>query len=83
MGENFFGMDGFIRGITQGATDADGIVVTQITSYFTYNHRNSVGGKPDSHSRVKIINGFDQTDAADLKEVIYIFMVAGKAFDDT
>ena len=35
------------------------------------------------HIRVKVINGFDQTDTSDLKQVIYIFIVIRKTFTVT
>ena len=30
----------FVGSVAQGAADADGIVVAQVASYFTYNHGN-------------------------------------------
>ena len=45
-------------------------------------HRDGVSGEFDSHSRVKIINGFDETDTADLEQVVCIFSISGKTADD-
>lgn len=33
-------MDCFVGSVAQGAADADGIVITQVASYFTYYHGN-------------------------------------------
>ncbi len=75
-------MDCLVGGVAQGAADADGVVVAQIAADFPDDHRDSVSGKFYTHGGVKIVNGFDQADAADLKKVVHIFMVAGKALDN-
>ena len=33
--------------------------------------------------RIEVVDGFDQTDASNLKEIIYVLVVPGKALDYT
>lgn len=48
-----------------------------------YIHWHCVGRKFDADFGVEVVDGFDQADAADLEQVIHIFIAAGKTFDDT
>ena len=48
-----------------------------------YIHWHCVGRKFDADFGVEVVDGFDQADAADLEQVIHIFIAGGKAFDDT
>ena len=76
-------MDRFIGSVTQRAAYTDRVVVAQVSSDLPDDHRHGICGKFYPHIRVKVINGFDQTDTSDLKQVIYIFIVIRKTFDDT
>ena len=75
-------MDCLVCGVPKGATYTDGVVVAQIASDFSDNHGNGIGGEFDSYVRVKIVNGLNETDTANLKQIIHIFVISGKALDD-
>ena len=47
-----------------------------------YDHRNAIGGKADRLGDVKIINGLDQADAADLEQIVSIFPPAHEFLND-
>ena len=74
-------MDGFVSVVAQRAGDADTVVVAQITAHFSDNHRHGVSGEFYAHRRIEIVDGFDQSDTSDLKQVVHIFMMIGKTFD--
>ena len=76
-------MDGFVGGVAQGTADADRVVVTQIPADFTDDHRNRIGRELYAQCRIEVVDGFDQTDASNLKEIIYVLVVPGKALDYT
>ena len=80
-GELFSGIEGFICGVPEGAADADGVVVTQIAAYLAKDHGYRIGGKFYILGNIEIVNGFDKADAADLKEIIDIFLASGKTLD--
>ena len=44
---------------------------------------NRIGGKFYILGNIKIVNGFDKADAANLKEIIDIFLASGKTLDYT
>ena len=82
-GELFSGIEGFIRGVPERAADADGVIIPQIAAYFSKDHRNRIGGKFYILGNIKIVNGYDKADAANLKEIIDIFLASGKTLDHT
>lgn len=71
-------MDCLVGSVAQGTADADRVIVAQVTSYLTYNHGNCVSGKLNPDRRIEVVDGLDQADTADLKQIIYIFVIAGK-----
>lgn len=82
-GHKLSGMNGFVGGISQGAADTQAVVVSEIASDFPDDHGNGIGGKFYLHSRIEIVDGFDQPDAANLKQIIHIFVGDGKTADHT
>ena len=72
-GELFPRLHGFIGDIAQGATDADSVVVAQVPADFTDNHGYGIRTEFDADFRIKMINGFHQTDTAYLKQIIRVF----------
>ena len=70
-----------VRRIPEGAADADGIVVPQIASDLAQDHWHGISRELDVLSDVKVIDGLDQADASDLKQVVHIFIAAGKPLD--
>ena len=81
-GQSLPGIDGFVRCIPEGTADPDGTgVIPQITPHFSHDHGNCIGGKLNVLVYVEIVDGFDQPDAPDLKEIIHIFITAGKPLD--
>ena len=76
-------MDCLVGSVAQGTADTDRVIVAQVAPDFTYDHWYCVGGEFHTDRWIKVIDGFDQTDTSDLKEIINIFVVAGKTFDDT
>ena len=75
-------MDRFVGSVTEGTAHTDTIVVAQISADLPDDHWNCVSGELHVHRWVKIINGFDQSDTANLEQVIHVFVVAGETFDD-
>ena len=80
--ECFFGLQGTISGVPHGARDADCAVIAQITANLTNNHGHSVGRKAHIEITIKIVDGFDQTDAADLKQIVHRLAASVEALDD-
>ena len=72
-----------VGSVLQGARNADAAVVAQETPDLTDNHRNGIGGKLDIQGRVEVIDRLDESDAADLEQIVNIFVAGGKALDDT
>ena len=79
----FFGIDpcqlfpcieGFIGRIPEGTAYAYGIVVAQVSADLAQYHGNRIGREFNILGDVKIINGFNQADAANLKQVIYVLL---------
>ena len=81
-GEAVSGIDCLIGGVLQGTGDTQAAVVPQEPSDFSDNHRNRVGGKFYIQRSVKIVYGFDESDAANLKQIVHIFVAGSKAFDN-
>ena len=82
-GQAFSGVDGLVGCVPEGAADPDGVVVPQIAPDLAQDHGNRIGRKTDILGNIKIVNGLDQADASDLKQVIHIFIAAGKTLDHT
>ena len=57
------------------------IIIPQESAQLSADHGYAVCGKPHLLGQVKIVDGFDQTDHADLEQIINIFPSAGKALD--
>ena len=76
-------MDGFVGNIPQRTADPDTAVVPEVAPDFSDDHGYSIGGKFYIQAGIEIIDGFDQTNAANLKQIIHIFIGSGKAPDDT
>ena len=76
-------MNGFIGSIPQGTADTDAVVIPQIAADFANNHRDGIGGKFYPQCIIKIVNGLNQSDTSNLKEVINIFLISGKTFNHT
>ena len=74
-------MDGFVCDVAQRAADADAVVIPQIAADLADDHGNGIGTEFDTDGVVKVVNGFHKTDAADLEEVVHIFVTVCKAFD--
>src|SRR5699024_7728806 len=77
----FFGIDCLVGYIPERTADPDGIIVPQVTAYLTDDHGNGISRKFYVQGSIKIVNGFDQADAADLKQIIRIFVASGETFD--
>ena len=77
-----FCLQDLIGGVARGAADADGAVVAQVAPDLPGNHGYAVGGK--AHVvvfGVKIVDGLDQTDAADLKQIVHVLAAADEFLD--
>lgn len=66
----------------QRKADTDGAVVAEITTDLSDEHWYGVGGEFNFLCHIKVINGFDQTDAADLKKIIDIFIAVIETLND-
>ena len=77
----FPGVDGFVGNIPQRAADPYAVVIPEISSDLTDDHRNCIGRKLYLKGGIKIIDCFDQADTADLKKVIWIFTAVLKTAD--
>ena len=75
-------MNGLVRGISQGTTDTNRIVIPQITPNFSNDHWHGIGGEFDTDFRVKVINRFNQSNTANLEQIVHIFIAVGKTFDN-
>ena len=76
-------MDCLVGSVAQGTADADRGIVAQVTSYLTYDHGNCVSGKLNPDRRIEVVDGLDQADTADLKQIIRILIAAVKSTDHT
>lgn len=47
----------------------------------SYINRNRIGAELHVQRGIKIVDGLDQADAADLKQIVNIFVAGRKAFD--
>ena len=74
----FSGIDCLICNITQRAADTDTVIVTQVAADLPNDHWNRISGKLYLQGCIEIVDCLDQTDAADLKQVIGIFITVLK-----
>ena len=68
--------------VAHGARDADGAVVAQVAPDLADDHGHSVGGKAYIEVAVKIVDGFDKANTADLEQVVHRLAAPMKALDD-
>lgn len=47
-----------------------------------YIHGDCIGRKFYADFWVEVVNGFNKADAADLEQVVYVFIAASETFDD-
>ena len=59
-----------------------GLVVAQIAPYFSDDHRHGIGTELYAQADIKIVDGFDQSDTADLKKIVRVFAAVVKALDN-
>ena len=76
-------LHGLVCHIAQRTAYAQGIVIAQKAFYFTHDHGHTVGGKPHLKIRVEIVDGFDQPNAAHLKQIVHALPPPGKALHNT
>ena len=80
--ELFTRLQHLIGRVAHGARDADGAVVAQIAADLSDDHRHAVGRKAHVLADVEVVDGFDEPDAADLKQVVDVLAPPEKALDD-
>ena len=80
--ELFARLQHLVGRVAHGAADADGAVVAQIAADLARDHRHAVGAEADVEIHVKIGDGLQKADAADLKQVVRVLPAAEKALDD-
>ena len=61
------------RRVAQAARDSHGTVVAQVAADFADDHRYGVGGEAHAEFGIKIVDGFHQADAPDLKQVCLLY----------
>ena len=64
--------------ISKRPADADGTVIAQVPPQFARDHRHAVGRKADVFRGVKIGDGLQKPDAADLKQIVRVLAPAQK-----
>ena len=79
----FFCINSFVGNVAQGAADTYAVIIPQITADFTDDHRNCISRKFDHQGIVKIINRLHKAYAANLKQVIGIFVAVLETSDNT
>ena len=65
--KHFPGVDGLIGCIPKRPADPDTVVVPKIPADLTHDHRHCISTEFYIHGTVKIVDGFHEADAADLK----------------
>ena len=78
VGQLLSALQNAIGRVAQRPADADGAVVAQIPPQLPGNHRHTVGRKADVFRGVKVGDGLQKPDAADLKQIVRIFAPAQK-----
>ena len=64
--------------VADGAADPHGVVVPQVALDLADDHRHAVGREPHVLRRVKVVDGLDEPDAPDLKQVVHVLAAARK-----
>ena len=59
----------------------DAVIIPHIAPDLPNDHRHGIGAEFYIQCTVEIIDGLDQTDTADLKKVVHVFIAGVKAFD--
>ena len=75
-------MDRFVGSVAEGAAHTDTVVVTQISADLPDDHRYRISGKFYLQIWIKVVNGFDQSDTADLEQVVQVLFPVHKALHD-
>ena len=68
--------------ISQGTADFDLIEIPQIPAKFAADHGNAVCGKSYLFAQIEMVDGFDESHHADLKEVFHILAPSCKTLND-
>ena len=64
--------------VADGAADPHGVVVPQVALDLADDHRHAVGREPHVLRRVKVVDGLDEPDTPDLKQVVHVLAAARK-----
>ena len=80
-GKLFLGLQCFVRQIPHGAGNPNRIVVSEIAANLADDHRYRVSRKLHAMTQIKIVEGLDQSDTANLKQIIRIFSAVGESLD--
>ena len=78
----FLGIDCLIRRVTQGTAHPYTVVIPHVTPDLPYDHWHGVGTEFHIQFRIEIIDCFDKPDAADLEQVVRIFIACPESLDD-
>ena len=62
--------------------DTDHLIIAQITADLPHDHRHGIGGKTNLVREVKVIDRLDQSDTADLKQVVHVLTAGRKPLYD-
>lgn len=75
-------MDSLVGSVPKRAADTNrrGIIL-KIASDFSDDHWHGIGGEFHADRIIEIVDGFDQPNAANLEQIVYIFIIAGKSLD--
>ena len=64
------------------AAYAEHVVIPEIPPDFSDDHRNGIGAEFDADTGIEIVDRFDESDTAHLKQIVRIVSASGKALDD-
>ena len=77
----FPGLKHMVGSIPHTAADPNRTVISQIASNLSNDHRNAVSRKFYILIHIKPVDGFDQSNASHLKQIVHIFAAAQKTLD--
>ena len=80
--ERLLSLQSAVRRVAQAARDSHGTVVAQVAADFADDHRYGVGGEAHAEFGIKIVDGFHQADAPDLKQVVRRFAATLKPLNN-